>query len=263
MKSVIFAVCLPSLAIAFATKPSHQQRRGQNVGLNAESSSSRQPWELGRFVQQSSKFVNLNPLAQKAVKQEILPGDVVWEPSDAPQFRFGPLDDVVMGGVSASTFDNTSGKWTGSVTDANNGGFVGIRSFPNVELDMTQCTGLEVELKQNNTPCGTRRYKISLRDSTDFNGIVWACSVNVQGGNQNPILRLFDSDATTTTTTVRIPFDKLQATKFANIVPNQKLSEGNVVAFQLTYSKFEYNGNLNPNFVQGDVDLQILKIRAY
>ena len=58
-------------------------------------------------------------------------GETLWTPSSSENFfRFSPLDDVVMGGASSSTIDNNTGIWKGTVTDANNGGFVGVRSVP-------------------------------------------------------------------------------------------------------------------------------------
>jgi outer membrane protein assembly factor BamB len=62
----------------------------------------------------------------------IKPGEILWTPtsssssSSSSLLRFAPLDDVVMGGASYSTIDNNTGIWCGYVTDANNGGFVGI-----------------------------------------------------------------------------------------------------------------------------------------
>jgi hypothetical protein len=46
-------------------------------------------------------------------------------------------------------------------------------------------------------------------------------------------------------------------------VPDQTFRKDNVVGVQLAYSKFEYDGDLNPNFCLGAVDLEILEMRAY
>ena len=236
----------------------------------------RQPWELGRFIQQSSKFVSINPLATPT-KQKVQPGDLLWEPSSSSGIRFGPLDDVVMGGVSSSTFDNNSGKWTGTVTDANNGGFVGVRSFPTVQWDMKDCRGIQFKIKQNSS--GKRRYKVSIRDSTDFNGIGWTESIDLSGGAAfpNPLLKLFDDNKSSKSQggnegnrtsqkslVVKVPFDTLLPTRFASVVSGQDpLRKDNIVSLQLTYSKFEYDGDLNPNFSTGKIDLQVLEIRAF
>ena len=219
-----------------------------------DKSSEKQKWELGRFVKQSSKFVTL-PFASTPTRT-ILPGDFIWQPSMKGDFTLAPLDDVVMGGVSSSDFDNASGKWVGRVTDANNGGFIGIRSTPSVKYNMEQCKGLVFKFKGGQG----KRFKLVVRDSTDFNGICWTTSANV-GSAGNPLLALFN--AAPETTTVKIPFDSQIPTIFAKTVPDQVFDSSNVVGVQMAYSKFEYDGDLNPNFALGDIELQILEIRAF
>ena len=139
----------------------------------------RKPWEFFRFVSQSSKFVP-SPFQSKPPLRVVQPGDILWRPeSPSNEFSFAPLDDVVMGGASASNFDNASGIWRGRVTDANNGGFVGIRNTPYVQWDMrsNNCRGLELKLRSKGK---SGRFKVGIRDSVDFNGIVWNSSVDVQ-----------------------------------------------------------------------------------
>lgn len=219
----------------------------QNKGAVTSSSTAlteRKPWDLLRFVSQSSKFVP-TPFSSKATKQPVKPNDILWKPS-APAFTFAPLDDVVMGGASSSTFSN--GVWQGTVTDANNGGFIGIRNTPNFDWDLTGCRGLELTLRRRSGP-SVSRFKVGIRDSTDFNGLVWTAS--------------FDLPTTTNPKKIRVPFDKLTPTKFATVVTGVTLNQSNVVGLQLIYSKFEYNGALNPKFQLGAVDLEILEIRAY
>ncbi len=141
----------------------------------------KRPWEFLRFVPQSSKFVtlsNLNPFGGGKASTAVKPGDVVWQPSSKSittlPFTFAPLDDVVMGGASNSNFDTTTGTWRGTVTDANNGGFIGIRSTPpSLQLDLSQCQGLEWKI-QFRSKSGSRggkrlRFKVIVRDSTEFN----------------------------------------------------------------------------------------------
>ena len=211
-------------------------------GLAAE----RQTWNPFRFVEQSSKFVKLPFVGTNVPPTVIRPGDVVWK-SGSKAFQFAPLDDVVMGGVSSSSFDNSRGIWKGQVTDANNGGFIGIRSTPSVNYDMPNCRGLQVKVKllSGNKE---KRFKFVARDSTDFNGITWATSVDAKPNRE---------------TEWKIPFDKQIPTRFANTVPNQVFDKSKVAGFQFAFSKFEYEGDLNPKFEVGDVELQILEIRAY
>jgi hypothetical protein len=212
-------------------------------------SDERQPWNVFRFAQQSSRFVTLPPpfSSNNSSTKKIQPGDVLWKPSNIRNNffpTFAPLDDVVMGGASSSQFNDATGKWTGTVTDANNGGFVGIRTTPNVLLDMSECRGIEIKLYSKKQ----QRIKVALRDSTAFNGIVWSTSVDVTN-NGRPI---------------KVPFDKQVPTLFARIDNTAKpFQKDNVTAMQLVYSKFEYEGALNPKFVPGEVDLQVEEIRAY
>ena len=209
-----------------------------NVPLQAE----RQGWNPFRFVAQSSKFIPV-PFAETK-DRTVQPGDILWAPdSSSNPVKFSPLDDVVMGGVSSSSFDDATGIWDGTVTDANNGGFIGIRSYPYVNWNMSKCRGLQIKFKSANDS----RIKLGLRDTKEFNGIVWNASINVKD-----------------TQVVRVPFSSLIPNKFANrINSNIRFSQSSVVGIQFVYSKFEYDGNLNPKFTRGDVRLQILEVRAY
>jgi Complex I intermediate-associated protein 30 (CIA30) len=220
----------------------------------------RQPWDVIRFVQQSSKFVSLPfvPSGPKKTKS-ISPGQVIWKPTSSSSdkiFQWAPLDDVVMGGVSRSTVDNASGLWKGTVTDANNGGFVGIRSTPpTLQLDLTRCQGLEITFQTS--PNMPQRLKVVLRDSSDFNGIAWTASVNVptSGNKPRPVK-------------VKVPLnaESFVPTIFAKIVETAKdkgIDKSSITALQLVYSKFEFEGALNPKFQVGDFDLQILEVKAY
>jgi hypothetical protein len=222
------------------------------------SNNDRKPWEVLRFLRQSSKFVSLpflgggNNNNNNKEKKDLLPGDVLWK-ADADMskqyaFTMAPLDDVVMGGASSSTFDVKTGIWAGTVTDANNGGFIGIRSTPGFLWNMEQCNGLEYKLKTSTLAAAkVKRFKFIVRDSTEFNGITWATSADVKPG----------------VSTVKVPFSKQVPTLFAKTVENQTFRKDNVVGIQIAFSKFEYDGGLNPKFSVGGVNLQIIEIRAY
>jgi hypothetical protein len=208
------------------------------VPLSAE----RQVWDPIRFVGQSSKFIPL-PFTERRVRT-IEPGEVLWAPdSSLNELKFAPLDDVVMGGVSSSSFDGATGMWSGTVTDANNGGFIGIRSYPNLNWNMSRCKGLHVKVKS----MSVSRIKVGLRDTTEFNGINWNVSVDV---NKSQL--------------IKIPFTTLSPNKFANrIITEKTFDRNNVVGIQFVYSKFEYDGDLNTKFRIGDFKLQLLELRAY
>ena len=83
----------------------------KNSFATSFSDNSRVPWDALRFVRQSSKFVTLpNPLSHfvPTDKKYVKPGDVLWSPASNNLFTFLPLDDVVMGGASRSSFyENT------------------------------------------------------------------------------------------------------------------------------------------------------------
>ena len=229
-----------------SSSSSFSLQASNNKATSSPTETKRQPWDVFRFAQQSSKFVNIIPTVQPV--RAIQPGDVLWRPNEKKQdFTFAPLDDVVMGGASSSRFDSKTGQWMGQVTDANNGGFIGIRSTPsNLQLDFSKCRGIEVQMKSNKNK--NQRLKIGLRDNAEFNGLVWNTSVDIPGFSNR----------------IRIPFDKLIPTQFAQVVKDApSFDKTKVSAFQLTYTKFEYNGKLNSKFQVGDVDIQVEEIRAY
>ena len=199
-------------------------------------------------MSQSSKFVTPPPLpflggGRKGETRKVAPGETLWSPSSPDNiFSFAPLDDVVMGGASSSTTDNNTGMWSGTVTDANNGGFVGIRSTPfrnGAALDMSECKGVELRLRKGDG----KRFKFVVRDSAEFNGICWTTE--------------FDAGSS-----VRIPFSAQTPTVFAKTVPDEEFDD-KVVGFQVAYSKFGFDGQLNKKFDPGEFALQILELKAY
>jgi Complex I intermediate-associated protein 30 (CIA30) len=123
------------------------------------------------------------------------------------------------------------------------------RTKPGFEWDMRNCKGLEWKVRLvEPSSRQQRRFKFVVRDSAEFNGITWTTSKDL-----NP----------TVVKTVRIDFDQQIPALFARTVPNQTFKKENVVAIQIAYSKFEYDGKLNPKFSLGDMRLQLLELRAY
>jgi hypothetical protein len=193
-------------------------------------------------------------------KNNLTEGETLWAPSSAQNFfSFAPLDDVVMGGASSSTIDNNTGVWSGKVTDANNGGFVGIRSTPfrnEMSLDMKDCRGIELKVRLGNG----RRFKFVVRDSTEFNGICWTTAFDATSQESGKIIaRGPDQNSAS----IRLPFANQVPTIFAQTVRGKTFDPMNVVGLQLAYSKFEFDGRLNKNFELGNFDLQILEIKSY
>ena len=123
----------------------------------------RVPWDWKRFVKQSSEFIELPSLLPKPKSQPraVAPGESFGA------LELFPLDDVVMGGASSSSFDNAARTWRGEVTTRNSGGFVGVRSKTLAPaLDLTGASGVAIRVRPRGAPL---RLKFILRDSTDFN----------------------------------------------------------------------------------------------
>ena len=263
--TLVLALCLVAAGAGFSPSTNNKSARISThlyqEATEARETQKRQPWDVLRFINQSSKFITFPSFGSTSSSKRIVkPGEVLWQPSSSRSFQWAPLDDVVMGGASRSDIDNKSGLWKGLVTDANSGGFVGIRSVKDLKLDLTNCQGLEFTFQSS--PIMPTRLKVVLRDSTDFNGIAWTSSVDVpkSGGNniKNKQVR------------VKLPLNKpnsLVPTKFAQIINDDSVKEGinksSITALQLVYSKFEYEGALNPKFVAGDFELQVLEVKAY
>lgn len=101
----------------------------------------------------------------------------------AVESRWGPLDDVVMGGVSQSGLYRVRGAgpagqdvavFRGNVSVANNGGFASVRSR-NWEpaLDLGAYEGLRITLRGDG-----QRYKVILRCSEGWDSICYCLSVD-------------------------------------------------------------------------------------
>ena len=160
---------------------------------------------------------------------------------------WGAVDDVVMGGVSASEFRlvPNGGLFTGTVSTDNNGGFVSVRTR-NFEtpLNLGDCTGIELRVKGDG-----QRYKILVRDDARWDGVGYAASFDTTFNFWQ---------------TVRIPFSDFRPVRRARTLENYPpLDTGRVRSLQLMLSKFEYDGELNPKFTPGPFNLTIETLGAY
>ena len=96
------------------------------------------------------------------------------KPSEEIKNIWGALDDVVMGGVSASSFqirENTA-IFTGNVSTANSGGFASVRTknfSPAINLSGYQ--GVKLRVKGDG-----QRYKIFLRTESTWDGVGYSYS---------------------------------------------------------------------------------------
>jgi len=209
------------------------------------------PWDLQRFAQTAFFFNS----PQEVLKRLPVPGrpapalkdNVLWS-KDVPLLEWGSLDDVVMGGVSESSF--TSGRFSGLVSADNNGGFAGCRSKAlSPPLQLSKYTGLQLRVRGDSA---TRRYKCIVRDSYDWNGIAWSQSFDA-----------LPSTAAGKWQEVRLPFQNFDPTLFARRIPGARLNTNAINTVQITYSKFEYDSELNPNWDEGRFELSIDSIAVY
>ena len=160
---------------------------------------------------------------------------------------WGALDDVVMGGVSASglSLDTNYAVFSGYVSTENNGGFSSVRTRqfePN--LDLSGYTGIYLRVKGDGN-----RYKFFLRCDNRWDGIGYAYSFDTQKE---------------TWIDVYIPFNELTPVFRAKTMDDAPTFQpAQVDSMQLMLSKFEYNKQLNPYFQPGEFRLEIEQIAAY
>ncbi|CAI9087220.1 OLC1v1021240C1 [Oldenlandia corymbosa var. corymbosa] len=177
-----------------------------------------------------------------------------FEGNSSRELPWGALDDVVMGGVSESAFviDQSGGEnggptgiFRGVVSTANNGGFTSIRTknFP-VPEDLSAYDGLELRLRGDGL-----RYKLILRTSRDWDTVGYTLSFDTSEGQWQSI---------------QLPFSSLRPVFRARTVSDAApFDASQIVSLQLMYSKFEYDGKLNPTFKEGPFQLPISSIKAY
>lgn len=168
-------------------------------------------------------------------------------PSTQLKNIWGALDDVVMGGVSASNMQllDKTAVFTGNVSTANSGGFASVRT-KNFEppVNLSGYTGVELRVKGDG-----QRYKIFLRTDSKWDGLGYSYS--------------FDTLANTWIN-IRIPFTDLVPVFRAKIVKDAPtISPSSIASLQLMLSKFEYDGALNPRFSPGIFALELASIKAY
>lgn len=189
-----------------------------------------------------------------------LPIYVPGEISSSPVKEWGPVDDVVMGGVSSSALAvqqrssnieatgavSSTGVFAGMVTTANNGGFASVRSRTiQPPLDASRYAGIELRV------CGDgQRYKCILRTESAWDGVGYTVS--------------FDTSSTGDWETIRLPFEAFVPVFRARTMKDSPaLDVGSICSVQLMLSKFEYDGGLNPKFKEGNFELQVERITAY
>lgn len=216
----------------------------------------RPQWDAGRFVQTLAYFEVIPVVSwlQKMFYGTPSPAPVssemMFDFSDATSAinqLWGALDDVVMGGVSASAWRLEAGiaLFSGTVSTANSGGFASVRTRNFVPaIDLTGKQGIELRLKGDGN-----RYKFLLRDNEGWDAIAYSSA--------------FDTVADQWMT-VQIPFASLVPVFRAKTVKDAlPLNVATLRSLQLMLSKFEYDGMLNPHFSAGQFTLQIATITAF
>lgn len=226
------------------------------------SQTDRQPWDLARFCRTLAYFnaipiigwiqAMFTPAATPSSPQPSMaqsqPGIVFdfTQPQQSLNQIWGALDDVVMGGVSASGIESTpeGALFTGMVSTANSGGFASIRTRNfDPPLQLSRYQGLELTLKGDG-----QRYKFLLRDEDTWDSVAYSYS--------------FDTEADQWVT-VRIPFtDLIPVFRAKTVRDGRSLNTQRIWSLQLMLSKFEYDGALNPHFSPGTFRLLIKTIRA-
>ena len=203
------------------------------------------------------EFIGMKNLIS-AVKESVglRSGKLVFgfEDNLSRELPWGALDDVVMGGVSASAFEinpsggengRPAGIFRGFVSTANNGGFASVRTKNfSIPEDLSAYDGLELRIKGDG-----RRYKFMLRTSRDWDTVAYTTGFDTVKDQWQ---------------SVRLPFSSLRPIFRARTVFDaQPFNPGDIISLQLMFSKFEYDGKLNPTFVEGPFQLPISTIRAY
>ncbi|UBF25273.1 CIA30 family protein [Kovacikia minuta CCNUW1] len=208
--------------------------------------STRRQWDAGRFFQTLNYFETIPVISwlQKMVSGSTPPppphpqAGVLFDfsqPDRDLSQTWGALDDVVMGGVSASSLQLQEGAavFTGDVSTANSGGFASVRTR-NFEppLNLWGYSGIELRVKGDG-----QRYKFLIRDEDTWDSVGYSYS--------------FDTIADEWIS-VPIPFTQLIPVFRAKTVANARpLNTAQIRSFQVMLSKFEYDGALNPHFKPG------------
>lgn len=185
-------------------------------------------------------------------------GKMIFDFADpSPELRielkniWGALDDVVMGGVSASSFQLSQnyaqnyGLFSGNVSTVNSGGFASVRTKNfSPSWDLTGFTGVKLRVKGDG-----QRYKIFLRTESTWDGIGYSYSFDTIADRWIDVIVGFRD---------LIPVFRAKTVKDCPIIDSSK-----ICSFQLMLSKFEYDGGLNPHFTPGSFALQVESIKAY
>lgn len=167
--------------------------------------------------------------------------------TEALKAIWGAVDDVVMGGVSASGMGLLPGyaRFSGNVSTANSGGFASVRTR-NFEppFNLQGWQGVRLVLRGDG-----QRYKVILRNSNSWDSRAYCHSVDTEPDQW---------------IVADIPFAAFIATFRAKTQPTAPpLDPTSICSFQLMLSKFEYDGDKNPHFRPGAFSLDVRSLGVY
>ncbi|CAE8638432.1 unnamed protein product, partial [Polarella glacialis] len=246
---------------------------GKREGVRAGRTSLQASWEPGRFAK-TVAFFKGNPwklllpgflqdgdakvpapaAARGAASSATQAVIIDWGASDKLPIAeaWGPLDDVVMGGVSSSSLsvrgegERRRLTFTGRTSRANNGGFCSFRSrLFNPPLNLKDFSGLVFTARCKDG----LRYKIQLRDNNEWDSLGWAAAFDLAPGEE---------------VEVRIPFGTLTPNFRSQIQKDAPpFRPDSISSIQLVLSAFEFEKRLNPRFKEGDFQLELGPISAY
>jgi NADH dehydrogenase [ubiquinone] 1 alpha subcomplex assembly factor 1 len=120
--------------------------------------------------------------------------------ADAALWR--PVDDVVMGGVSSSSFDRAEpgvARFSGTVSLENSGGFASVRTPPR-DWDTSGATAFLLRVRGDG-----KQYKFTLRTSDGFDGIQYQARFSPPAGEWTDV-RLRVEDFVPTFRGRKVPF---------------------------------------------------------
>jgi uncharacterized protein YbjT (DUF2867 family) len=168
-------------------------------------------------------------------------------PTSDLQETWGAVDDVVMGGVSQSKIRLIDHKamFAGIVSTDNNGGFASVRTRNFAPpMDLSEYAGIELRVMGDG-----KRYKFITRCEGKWDGVGYCYSFDT----------IHDYP-----TTIRIPFkDLIPVFRAKTVQEASQFDAARVYSMQLMLSKFEYDGELNPQFEPGAFKLEVEYIKAY
>lgn len=205
-------------------------------------------WDWKRLFPQLSKFVELPLPFRKTDVTRLSPGDSFGH------LQLLPVDDTMVGGASASTFDDHSRRWKGELASFSSGGavfgFVSIGAKTLTPLDLTGTSGVELKLRSDGEE---RHFTFILRESNKaWEGGFAVGSPNAQLVKNNQLEPAFEL--------LRIPYSAFTPMLFAPTATETdvKIDLTNIMAVQ-----FALVCDLDLCYPEGAFQLDVLDVGTY